>query len=186
MGIFEAIWDVLNTPVTKIQERDLTLLSIVQLLVILFIGWAVARYASRLTRHIVVDRVDAPEAVGKASARAVRMTAIFAGVYLALTSIGFDLAILLVPLGGLSVGIGFGMQDVAKNLIAGVITLTEKRVRKGQRIEIRGFQGVIDGIGLRSTTIVLDDGTKVMLANGDFMSQPLKIVAEVDEEEVAE
>lgn len=178
MEILEAIWDVLNTPVTQIQERDLTLLSIVQLFVIMLLAWAVARYASRLTRHIIVDRIDAPEAVGKASARAVRMTTIFAGLYLALTSIGFDLAILLVPLGGLSVGIGFGMQDVAKNLIAGVITLTERRVRKGQKIEIRGMQGVIEGIGLRSTTMVLDDGTKVMLANGDFMSQPVKILSE--------
>ena len=181
MEVLDAIWGVLNTPVTKIQERDLTLLSLIQMFVIMFLAWLVARYASRFASHIVVEKIDAPEAVGKASARVVRTTAIFAGLYLALTSIGFDLAILLVPLGGLSVGIGFGMQDVAKNLIAGVITLTERRVRKGQRIEIRGMQGVIEGIGLRSTTMVLEDGTKVMLANGDFMSQPVKILAEPEE-----
>ena len=71
---------------------------------------------------------------------------------------------------------------MAKNLIAGVITLSEQRVKKGQRIEIRGMQGVIESIGLRSTTIVQDDGTRVMLANGDFMSQPLKILTDTDAE----
>ena len=182
MEVLEAIWDVLNTPVTQIQERDLTLLSIIQVAVIMLLAWTISRFASRFARHVVVDRLEVAETVGNASARAVRITAIFAGLYLALTSIGFDLALLLLPLGGLSVGIGFGMQDVAKNLIAGVITLSEQRVKKGQRIEIRGLQGVIESIGLRSTTILQDDGTRVMLANGDFMSQPLKILRDADAE----
>tara|TARA_Y100000590_G_scaffold468368_1_gene650917 strand:+ start:725 stop:1078 length:354 start_codon:yes stop_codon:yes gene_type:complete len=97
------------------------------------------------------------------------------GLYVGLTSIGFDLAIVLVPLGGLSVGIGFGAQDLARNLIAGIITMGERRVRPGDTIEIRGMTGIVKSVSLRSTTVELTDGIQLMLANADFLSQPVKI-----------
>ena len=61
MEVLEAIWDVLNTPVTQIQERDLTLLSIIQLFVIMTLAWIISRLASRFARHVVVDRLGVAE-----------------------------------------------------------------------------------------------------------------------------
>ncbi len=182
-NIWNEIWEVLNKPLTQIQERDLSLLSLVQVVVIILVAWFLSRTLTPFLRRVFLGRVDFGETVENSIARGFRFTILFIGIYVAISSIGFDLAILLVPLGGLSVGIGFGAQDLAKNLIAGVITMSEQRVRRGQIIEIRGMRGTIEAIGLRSTTVRMEDGVQLMLANGDFMSQPVKIFSEPDEDE---
>ncbi len=181
--IWNEIWKVLNTPITQIQDRDLSLLSLIQVVVIILVAWLVSRFLTPLLRRIILGRVNFGETVEASIARGFRFTILFMGVYIAISSIGFDLAILLVPLGGLSVGIGFGAQDLAKNLIAGVITMSEQRVRTGQTLEIRGMRGVVQSIGLRSTTIRLEDGVQLMIANGDFMSQPVKIFEDSETED---
>ena len=181
-GIWTEIRNVLNTPITQIEERDLSLLSLIQVVVIILVAWLLSRFLTPLLRRIVLGRVEFGETVENSIARGFRFMILFMGIYIAISSIGFDLAILLVPLGGLSVGIGFGAQDLAKNLIAGVITMSEQRVRTGQTIEIRGMRGVVQSIGLRSTTIRLEDGVQLMIANGDFMSQPVKIFADPEPE----
>lgn len=183
MGIWNEIWNVLNTPITQIEERDLSLLSIIQVVVIILVAWLLSRFLTPLLRRVVLGRVEFSDAVEKSIARGFRFMILFMGIYIAISSIGFDLAILLVPLGGLSVGIGFGAQDLAKNLIAGVITMSEQRVRRGQSIEIRGMRGLVESIGLRSTTIRLEDGVQLMVANGDFMSQPVKIFEDPEPED---
>jgi small-conductance mechanosensitive channel len=182
-GIWTEIWNVLNTPITQIEERDLSLLSLIQVVVIILVAWLLSRLLTPLLRRIILGRVNFGEAVENSIARGFRFMILFMGIYIAISSIGFDLAILLVPLGGLSVGIGFGAQDLAKNLIAGVITMSEQRVRTGQTIEIRGMRGVVKTIGLRSTTIRLEDGVQLMIANGDFMSQPVKIFDDPEPED---
>ena len=174
-GIWTEIWNFLNTPLTQIEERDLSLLSLIQVVIIVLIAWILSRFLTPLLRRIILGRIDFGDTVENSIARGFRFMILFMGVYVAVSSIGFDLAILLVPLGGLSVGIGFGAQDLAKNLIAGVITMSEQRVRTGQTIEIRGMRGTVRSIGLRSTTVQLEDGVQLMVANGDFMSQPVKI-----------
>ena len=183
MNVWDEIWKVLNTPITQIEENDLSLLSLIQVVVIIILAWILARTLSGIMRRVVLKRGNFSPTVEKSLVRSFRFSIVFMGIYIAISSIGFDLAILLVPLGGLSVGIGFGAQDLAKNLIAGVITMSEQRVRRGQTIEIRGMRGVVEAIGLRSTTVRMEDGVQLMLANGDFMSQPVKIFADAPEEE---
>ncbi|HJO06540.1 MAG TPA: mechanosensitive ion channel [Chloroflexota bacterium] len=182
-SLWNEIWKVLNTSITQIQERDLSLLSLIQVALIIFIAWFLSRTLTPVLRRVILGRVEFGDTVENSIARSFRFTILFVGIYVAISSIGFDLAILLVPLGGLSVGIGFGAQDLAKNLIAGVITMSEQRVRRGQIIEIRGMRGTVEAIGLRSTTVRMEDGVQLMLANGDFMSQPVKIFSEPDDDE---
>ncbi|MDP6348707.1 MAG: mechanosensitive ion channel [Chloroflexota bacterium] len=182
-NLWNEIWKVLNTSITQIQERDLSLLSLIQVVLIIFIAWFLSRTLTPMLRRVILGRVEFGDTVENSIAKGFRFTILFIGIYVAISSIGFDLAILLVPLGGLSVGIGFGAQDLAKNLIAGVITMSEQRVRRGQVIEIRGMRGTVESIGLRSTTVRMEDGIQLMLANGDFMSQPVKIISESDDDE---
>ncbi len=175
MDFWDAIWSVLNTPLTQVQDRDLTLLSLFQVCVILFVSWSAGKILSSSLNRYVLSKLDFNSSVEKTISRSVRVSFYIVGLYVGLTSIGFDLAIVLVPLGGLSVGIGFGAQDLARNLIAGIITMGERRVRPGDTIEIRGMTGIVKSVSLRSTTVELTDGIQLMLANADFLSQPVKI-----------
>ena len=108
------------------------------------------------------------------------------GIYVALTSVGFNLNVLLAIIGGLSVGIAFGTQDIARNLISGVIVSAERRIGVGAEIEIRGFRGFVEEVGPRSVRLRLPDGRRVLLASVDFMAQPVTLHGPPTESDDAE
>ena len=172
MEIWQGVLDVLNAPITEIGEHMLTPLSAIQIVVILLVTFLVTGRIRALIRRVLVRRgVD--ERAAKLVARVAGFFMIFVGVYIALTSAGFDLNVLVAILGGLSVGIAFGTQDIARNVISGVIVSAERRIRVGAEIEIRGFRGFVEEIGPRSVRLRLEDGRRVILASVDFMSQPV-------------
>ena len=171
--IWQRVLDVLNAPITEIGEHTLTPMSAIQIVVILLVTILVTGRIRALIRRILVQRAGVDERAAALVARVAGFFMIFIGVYIALTSAGFDLNALVAILGGLSVGIAFGTQDIARNVISGVIVSAERRIRIGAEIEIRGFRGFVEEIGPRSVRLRLEDGRRVILASVDFMSQPV-------------
>ena len=96
--------------------------------------------------------------------------------------------VLVAILGGLSVGVAFGTQDIARNLISGVIVSAERKIVVGEEIEIRGYRGFVEEIGPRSLRIRLEDGRRVLVPSMLFLSQPVVLFAEAEPagEEAAE
>ncbi len=78
---------------------------------------------------------------------------------------GLDITSLAVVLGGLGVGIGFGLQDITKNLVSGVTLLIENKLQVGDYVEFSGLAGYIKEISMRSTIITTFDGGDVVLPN---------------------
>ena len=109
-------------------------------------------------------------------------------MYIGLTSVGFDLNVLVAILGGLSVGIAFGTQDIARNLISGVIVSAERKITAGSDIEIRGYRGHVEEVGPRSVQIHMEDGRRVIVPSVLFLSQPVVLFDDVvpDEPEDSE
>ena len=171
--IWQRVLDVLNAPITEIGEHTLTPMSAIQIVVILLVTILVTGRIRAFIRRILVQRAGVDERAAALVARVAGFFMIFIGVYIALTSAGFDLNALVAILGGLSVGIAFGTQDIARNVISGVIVSAERRIRIGAEIEIRGFRGFVEEIGPRSVRLRLEDGRRVILASVDFMSQPV-------------
>lgn len=99
------------------------------------------------------------------------------GIYFSLVTIGIDLTGVAVIAGALSVGIGFGLQSISNNFIAGVIILMEKRVCLKDRIQLdSGDAGVVIEIGIRSTIVLTDEKKEIIVPNMDLISR--KIVKE--------
>lgn len=76
----------------------------------------------------------------------------------------------------LSVGIGFGLQEIVKNFISGLILLTERPVRVGDLVSISGIEGDIKKISVRATEIQLSDRSTVIVPNSQFISQNVRNV----------
>ncbi|CAK9884518.1 MAG: Miniconductance mechanosensitive channel MscM [Candidatus Erwinia impunctatus] len=76
----------------------------------------------------------------------------------------------------LSVGIGFGLQEIVKNFISGLILLTERPVKVGDLISISGIEGDIRRINVRATEIQLTDKSTVIVPNSQLISQNVRNV----------
>ncbi|WNN45737.1 MULTISPECIES: DUF3772 domain-containing protein [Winslowiella] len=95
-------------------------------------------------------------------------------ILLTLSTIGLQWNKLAWIVSALSVGIGFGLQEIVKNFISGLILLTERPVKVGDLVSISGIEGDIRRINVRATEIQLGDKSTVIVPNSQFISQNVR------------
>ncbi len=93
------------------------------------------------------------------------------GLLLALAVIGVDTTSLAVVFGALSVGIGFGLQNIFNNFISGLILLFERPIQVGDYVEVGGLWAEVKKINVRSTVVQTFDNAAVIIPNSEFISQ---------------
>ncbi len=138
--------------------------------VLLFLaGWAIAARLSRRLVAMLVARGVASEALGRVLHRWT-MTVLLVAVLLVVLRLARVPLTAFAFLGGaIAIGIGFGTQNLIKNLISGVIILFERKIRVGDVVTIDGVSGTVVAVDLRATTVRGFDGIDAILPNSRLL-----------------
>lgn len=100
----------------------------------------------------------------------IRLIIIVLALLLAITASGLPMDRVTVVLGALGVGIGLGMQNIVNNFVSGIILIFERPFRIGDFVELADKKGRVKDIGIRSSKLVTQQGSEVIIPNGDLLS----------------
>lgn len=156
------------------QFIDAFILGIPNLLTALAI-FIVSLYFARLVSNVlrgVLNRRKAPAGVTHLLAQLALWSILTAGTITALQRF-FNVTAFLAGLGILGFTIGFALQDVMKNFASGVILLLQQPFHVGEVIGVKGFDGTVLEIDLRSTEMRATDGRLIIMPNAEILANPI-------------
>ncbi len=163
--------DSLDFTLLSFDTYTLTLFGLLQILAVFVIGFMVSRLTRRSLLRLAAANKRINQRVAYSVGRILHYVIITVAVIIALSLVGFNFTKLAIVAGALSVGIGFGLQDIANNFISGIIMLFERNINVGDVVELQsGTFGTIREINVRSTLINTPDNMDVLVPNSEFLS----------------
>jgi small-conductance mechanosensitive channel len=154
----------------EINRTPVTLSSIVMFIVVITIFYILSRLLQNLLRNKVLAHLRVDKGTQFTMSRIGHYLVMIIGLIVAFQFIGIDLSGLAVIVGLLSVGIGFGLQNITSNFIAGIILLFERPIKIGDRVTIGRTEGDIVAINMRSTTVQSLNNIAIIVPNSEFIS----------------
>ncbi|MEJ2100927.1 MAG: mechanosensitive ion channel, partial [Desulfobacterales bacterium] len=134
-------------------------------------------YASRLLQayldYKIYPTIGVDPGLGYALNTFFKYFSLLIGVLIALRIVGLDLRFLLVFAGAAGIGIGFGLQNMAANVISGFTIIFGGKIRKGDWIEVGNTLGVVTDIYLRATKVKTRDNIEYLIPNSDLISKTI-------------
>lgn len=146
--------------------------SLIAALVVFIIGLYLASIVKRIVSRRLEQRTKNPQPI-ELIAQIAYWIVVLAVTVISLQMVGFNLTAFLAGLGIVGFTVGFALQDVSKNFIAGLLLLIQQPFNVGETIEVVGFTGQVLSIDIRATQIRTLDGRIVLIPNGDVFVKPI-------------
>ncbi|WP_373034962.1 mechanosensitive ion channel family protein [Sulfurimonas sp.] len=167
---FLSFKEFLTSSLFIFNERAISLWSLFKALVLIILGFILGSVYKRWIARI-------SKRWSRLSMMSIRLASnigyylvVFIFFIIAISSLGIDMTSISLIAGALSIGIGFGLQTVVSNLIAGVILMFERTIRIGDTIEINDLlHGTVTDMRIRSTTIKTFDNIDIIIPNSSFI-----------------
>jgi small-conductance mechanosensitive channel len=157
-----------------IGNSEVTFGALLASILVFGVGYA----AARLFQGWLDTRVLLPAGISGGVRNSIRTGIGYLGIVIAalmaFSYAGFSLSNIAIIAGALSVGIGFGLQNLVNNFVSGLILLAERPIRVGDMVVVGGEEGYVRKISVRSTELETFDGAHVLIPNAYFVSEKVK------------
>ncbi len=156
-----------------IGSLSFTMGKMIFFLLVLYFTFISATFIKRIFEREILSKYRLKRGLAASISLTIRIFLVFFGTLIALSVSGLDLGKISIIAGALSVGIGFGLQNIVSNFISGLILVYEKPLQEGDTIEVGTLLGRVSNIGTRSSTITTYDGAEVVVPNSNLISNQL-------------
>jgi len=164
----------MNFKLFEINRTAITPSSIAMFFIVIGVFALASRLLQRMVRSQIFSRTRIDEGIQYTLTRISHYVIMIIGAVVAFQFIGIDLTGLAIIVGFLSVGIGFGLQNITSNFVAGLILLLERPIKVGDRVMVGNQEGDVLEIKMRSTTIRTLNNIAVIVPNSEFVSSKLE------------
>ncbi|MBO6716505.1 MAG: mechanosensitive ion channel family protein [Rhizobiaceae bacterium] len=154
----------------QIGSVSFSILDVLTGILVFIIGYFVTRWFQRWLDGSVMTRGRMDAGVRNSIKTVVGYVGIAIAVLIGVSAAGIDLSSLALVAGGLSLGIGFGLQNIVSNFVSGLILLVERPFKSGDWIVAGGFSGTVKKISVRATEIETFQRQSIILPNSELIN----------------
>ncbi|MGD8426917.1 MAG: mechanosensitive ion channel [Balneolaceae bacterium] len=169
--VFSYLYDILNYQLFTLNQVPITVLSILIFLFLFVFFISLSIFVRRTLNRRLLKRFRIDAGTRYTLSRITQYIITTIGALISFDFIGIDLSSLTVVFGLLSVGIGFGLQNVTSNFISGLIILFERPISVGDRVMVNEIEGDITEINIRSTMVRTVNNVSIIVPNSEFVSK---------------
>ena len=169
-SVYDVIAQVFQFTLFEINQTPVTLASILMFILFISLFFVGSRLLNRVLSRNILPRFQLEENTRFLMLRITHYLIMITGLVVSFQFVGIDLSGLAVIFGLLSVGIGFGLQNVTANFVAGLILLFERPIRIGDRVTVGNTEGDVRAINFRSTTIQSLNNITIIVPNSEFIA----------------
>ena len=159
--------------VWEIGDLKIAIGNILLFFISIWLAVQIAKFVRFILEGDVLPRLNLARGVPGAISSITTYVIIGFGIIIATVSAGIDLSSFALLAGALGVGIGFGLQDIVKNFISGLILIFERPIQVGDAVQVDELSGRVKHIGIRSSIIKTWEGAEVIVPNGNLISNKL-------------
>ncbi len=167
------LWHYNGTEAGAAVTKDVTMGSLLFAVVAFMVAWALIRNLPGLLEVLILSRLKMRQGASYAITTIMNYAIIVIGAMTVFGSLGVSWDKLQWLAAALSVGLGFGLQEIFGNFVSGLIILFERPVRIGDTVTIGTFSGSVSKIRIRATTITDFDRKEVIIPNKAFVTERL-------------